>query len=317
MATSFQIVTRYTCKYKRFGVPLTVEALDGDAPATREDQLGLKSERKKRNHKTKKAKKKKKTKKVDSKKVKKDSAKPGPRRRRAVLKRAARAASHSPVPEDEGMANAGPATVDNATVHYEAAADGSPRPSRGSSKGASPKAAAKANAKARGAPKPNTKTAPKAKAKAKAKAGPAGPKPKAKAKAKAGPARKDKAAPKKRGRPAANGGTPSGSMDEPMPTTLRGWWDMDVAFIMTGCAAEPTDQMDVGLPEFKRVMRDALPGPGDYMSGVLNVYWTRHACGLKVRGANKDLTSFRFVNSNVKPNLLQAVSVKAAQLMAI
>ena len=290
---------------------MTVEALEGDAAATREDQLGLKAGRKKRNQKTKKTKKKKaSSSKKKTSKTKRGNMKTGPRRRRGVLKRAL---SHSPVPEDEQVAeDAGPSArgEDDATVHYEEK-EGRSRPSKAMPK---PAAKGKAKAKAKGAPKARAKAgpAPKAKAKAKAKAGTA-PKAKAKAKAKAGTAPKAKApATKKRGRPST-----SRPMDEPTPTTLEGWWERDVAFIMTGYAAEFADNEDVSLPEFKRIMRDVLPGPGDYLSGTLNVYWTRHACGLKVKEANKDLTSFRFINSNVKTNLLQAVSVKAAQLMAI
>ena len=303
------------------GVYVSVEALDGDAPATRDDQLGLKVARKKRNRKTKKPTKKKKSG-GKSKQGQKGNIKSKPARRRAVLKRAR---SHSPVPEDADVAQDDAEMPDGATVHYEPETPGAtPRPSTG----AKPKAAAKGRPKAKAKA---AKATPKAKAGAKAKAGPkpkagakakAGAKPKAGAKAKAGPKAKAgakakagpkaKATAKKRGRSEASGGM----MDEARPTTLEGWWQLDVAFIMTGFAAEFVDHQDASLADFKRIMRDVL-SPGDYISAALNVYWTRHACGLTIKDVKKDLTSFRFVNSVVKNNLLQAVSIKAAQLMAI
>ena len=284
------------------------QALDGEAPATREDQLRVKAGKKGKRKASENQKSRKKTKKKNA-ASKKGNLKPKSRRRKVLKKAKARSSSSlSPVPEDaaaEGHAKKprhepgmGWDGWENATGGGKARGKKATKPAAK----ATAKATAKAKPKAKG--KAKAKASPKAVAKSKAK-GPKG-KPAAKAKPKA----------KAKARGASGGKKKAGRrMDEGLPTTMEGWQQLDTAFILTGYAAEFVEHQHAPPAEFKQVVWETLPGAGDYWAGTLNVYWSRYACGLTVKDIKKDLTSFRFVDPDVPKNLSQAVAIKAAQLM--
>ena len=163
----------------------------------------------------------------------------------------------------------------------------------------------KAKAKAKAATAPKAKANPKAKAKGKAKAA---------AKAKALPKGKAKAKAKSRGRKSTKGKKAEAFLAE-VPDSLDGWMNLDGKYLMVEFAAEMYNHRDLPTPEFKNAAWETLPSSDHYKSGVLNVYWTRHACGLTLKAIKKDLTSFSFTNKVIPSNLRTCVAIRAASLL--
>ena len=95
---------------------------------------------------------------------------------------------------------------------------------------------------------------------------------------------------------------------------VQAWLDLDSAFLIQEHVAKFYDYKDVPIPEFKNVVWSSLPGNDNFQSAVLNVYWTRSACGVTMKGLSqkKDVTSFYFGHGNLN----SLVAIKTAQLTA-